>query len=32
MIKFFILGFFIGGIVGYTMVALISVIDGGHDD
>lgn len=31
MIKYFIIGMFIGGIIGYTIAALMSVIDKGDD-
>ncbi len=32
MIKFFIIGLFVGGVLGYTMAALMSVIGKGDDD
>jgi hypothetical protein len=31
MIKYFIIGLFVGGVLGYTMAALMSVIDKGDD-
>ena len=32
MIKIFILGMFIGGVLGYTMAALLSIADRGNEE